>query len=522
MDESQALRLADGTACLQAALEYLSMGWSVLALCPHDHVGIDRVVPKHSKNCASRGKRPWHTWTEYQTQLPTEEEVSQWWRSVPNSNVGLALGPVSGLIRIDVEGESGEARLAELSKGDLPDTLEFTSGRDSGGRGLLYAIPAGVTLKTTYEKPKPNEELRLQAKGAQTVLPPSRHPSGRLYEWKEGHGPHDRKAAMAPAWLLKELADKAGANGKHRSSADWDAIFSGVTTGSRNDSAASLIGKILGDLKDIESQSSVKSVWQLIKLWNEKNDPPMDEAELKTVFASILRKETQTRQTEDSRAFETIVGNQIEVSVAQSTEKPNELPDCHLVIVESDPPEFRLRMPEWKDSPRLKDGYIILDSRQVRQWSSKGNGIPQAAWDQAFILVTPVMKGWSKPGGNLEALKQIATYLKVAPERQRELYIVGFIYRYLAAAKEVKVSEDGSEKWSSSGSPTIAKDGTTWFKLANLRQAIGFAREDFSIKDATRIMESAGVKTGVINNSRWWKVSKDVFNQMGKQTEEMG
>src|SRR5262249_43822834 len=164
-------RREDGAACLAAALDFLARGVSVLALCPPDHVGVARVSKGHGKGCGSPGKRPWHTWKEFQDRLPTVAEVKGWWQQLPNSNFGAALGPVSGMVRIDREGEAAERQLQEISGGDLPPTWEFKSGRADGtGRGLLYAIPDGVVFKTTPQFLQ-DGELRFQAKGAQTVLP---------------------------------------------------------------------------------------------------------------------------------------------------------------------------------------------------------------------------------------------------------------------------------------------------------------------------------------------------------------
>ena len=64
-----------------------------------------------------------------------EEEINRLWRQNCQSNIGLALGPVSGLIRVDADGETGNRLLEEVSGGDLPDTLEFTSGQP-GSRGM--------------------------------------------------------------------------------------------------------------------------------------------------------------------------------------------------------------------------------------------------------------------------------------------------------------------------------------------------------------------------------------------------
>src|SRR5262245_29442675 len=123
------------------------MGWSPLALCPPDHAGC---TPQHVAGCASPGKRPWPKWKAYQDACPQADEVRRWYRQLPNSNVGACLGPVSGIVRADIDGERGAELLRIKSGGDLPPTLEFTSG--GSGSGMLFAIPEGVTLKTTSDK----------------------------------------------------------------------------------------------------------------------------------------------------------------------------------------------------------------------------------------------------------------------------------------------------------------------------------------------------------------------------------
>jgi hypothetical protein len=193
--------LADGAACLEHALAYARLGWSVLCLCPPDHVGVGKA---HGAGCGAWGKRPvgdGGRWKERQTTPATGPEVRAWWRVQPNANVGMALGPVSGVVRLDVEGDAAEARLAEVSGGDLPVTPEFASGK---GRGLLYGLPEGVEARTGVEG-LADGELRVQGLGAQTVLPPSRHRTGRPYAWLPGRAPWECAVAPAPGWLLERL-----------------------------------------------------------------------------------------------------------------------------------------------------------------------------------------------------------------------------------------------------------------------------------------------------------------------------
>jgi hypothetical protein len=274
LDQQQ--RLADGAACLAAALDYRSRGWSALANCCADHGGMGKG---HGKSCKSPGKRPWHKWKEFEDRLPTEDELRSWWRQRPQSNVGIALGPVSGLVRVDVDGAAGEDKLRELSGGDLPDTLEFTSGRDNGGRGLLYAIPPGVNLKTTIQKPnEPKTELRFQAKGAQTVLPPSRHPSGSLYAWKPGHGPGEIEPAPMPAWLVEQLrADDR----QPRRTAAPPANGAKLHEGTRNDT---LFRRACGMRAKGWSAAAIRAA--LLAENEEKCDPPLDRDEVEGIAQS--------------------------------------------------------------------------------------------------------------------------------------------------------------------------------------------------------------------------------------------
>jgi hypothetical protein len=122
------------------------------------------------------------------------------WARNANAGVGIALGPVSGLVGVDVGGTAGEGLLAALAGGDLPDTLEVLT--PGGGRRLLYAIPAGVRLpRAEGEGYAAHEELRLLAHGRHTVLPPS--PG---CDWVAGHRPGDIPPAPCPPWLLDLLA----------------------------------------------------------------------------------------------------------------------------------------------------------------------------------------------------------------------------------------------------------------------------------------------------------------------------
>jgi hypothetical protein len=182
--------------CLKAALSYLGRGWAALAVCPPD---LRDVPTFHRATCSKPGKRPLGPWKAWQARLPTLDEVVGQWDLVPAANVGIVLGPVSGLVGVDVDGEEGERILGELSGGDLPRTLAFTTGR---GRRLLYAIDRDGDIPTRTLSGR-GGEVKVLAAGTLTVMPPSRHASGKRYRWLRRRGPGDVWAAWAPEWLLR-------------------------------------------------------------------------------------------------------------------------------------------------------------------------------------------------------------------------------------------------------------------------------------------------------------------------------
>ncbi len=183
--------------CLAAALDYLRRGWSVIPLCPSGH---EEVSGAHEKGCARPGMQPLWDWQAYQQRRARPHELHVLWGRNRHQNVGIVLGPVSGLVGVDVDGSAGEQLLQQLSRGDLPPTLEFTT--PAFGRRLLYrwpeaGIPAPPENSTLDRLP-----VRLLGPGAYTVAPPSRHQVGGACAWVKGRGPNDIEPAPCPWWLL--------------------------------------------------------------------------------------------------------------------------------------------------------------------------------------------------------------------------------------------------------------------------------------------------------------------------------
>jgi hypothetical protein len=81
---------------LNAALNYAERGWPVLPLWPGKKTPLGKLVPNGHKD-ATTG----------------EATIKQWWGRYPSANVGIRVGPESGLFVIDVESTEGHKEKAE-------------------------------------------------------------------------------------------------------------------------------------------------------------------------------------------------------------------------------------------------------------------------------------------------------------------------------------------------------------------------------------------------------------------------
>ena len=277
-------RLERQKLTLQSALEYARIGLPIIPLCPPDHAGMNNT---HRSMCKSPGKTPLiRDWTHKSS--TAGDEVKAWFNKNPNLNVGLVLGNADefNLVGIDVDGPEGEQILQEMSKGVLPNTWEFTTGK---GRRLIYALPEGAeSKKSTHKGMEKENELALLASGQQTVMPPSVHATGRLYEWLPGKSPWDADIADAPQWLLNRVLLTDTAEGEVPpqtvSTDDWNKK---VQQGERNNHLTKLAGSLIARRNIPKEQ-----ILAFVQTWNRTNcDPPLPDDEIQIMVENLHRSE---------------------------------------------------------------------------------------------------------------------------------------------------------------------------------------------------------------------------------------
>ena len=129
-----------------------------------------------------------------------------WWTKCPKANIAIALGKVSGLVVIDVDGPQGAELLEKLL-----DKYEFTlnpkwfveTGRADGGRHYYFSYPPNVSVPTRKIK-----GLEVRSDGTYVVVPPSIHSRARSIDGGIFHPEATLMSYRSASSILQSLARK--------------------------------------------------------------------------------------------------------------------------------------------------------------------------------------------------------------------------------------------------------------------------------------------------------------------------
>ncbi len=284
----------------RAADDYARRGWPVLPI----HRADDRSCSCGRANCHSPAKHP-RTRQGLNDATVELSKIDGWWRRWPHANVGIRTGEVTGIVVLDIDPRhKGDESLDRLisQHGELPATVEALTG--GGGRHFVFQHPGQVIRNRANLRPG----IDVRGDGGYIVAPPSIHISGGAYAWKPGHAPSDLDPAPLPAWLLDVMTratTEAGPPSGPASPANqsrserlieaalrYVAKAKGVPEGRRNNSAFNLAGHLAAIQTDDGQRLEEAQIFDLLRMWNHKNRPPLAEDELARVASSALRNGT--------------------------------------------------------------------------------------------------------------------------------------------------------------------------------------------------------------------------------------
>ena len=259
---------------LQAAIEYASRGWHIFPVYEIKPTGICACG---KEDCARPGKHP-RTRHGVKDATIDGKVIRSWWSTWPEANIGVACGPISGLLVIDIDETRGRDLLED--KGDIPDTVTQHTG--GGGEQLLFRHPDNHKIKNSV-RPFPGVDIR--AEGGYIIVPPSIHAAGSLYEWDDFLG-LDTSLADPPAWLLELLPAKGSAKSKPKPEAD-ELLTAGTKEGHRNDDLFRYGCQL------INKGNTTAEIRTLVSIAAKRSTPPLSDQETAKIIESVERYRVQ-------------------------------------------------------------------------------------------------------------------------------------------------------------------------------------------------------------------------------------
>jgi hypothetical protein len=254
---------------LEAATFYAALGWPVLPIWP---------IRGGSCSCGEGacehpGKHPVgslapHSFKDATTDLRTLEA---WAAQVPDLNLAIATGDLSGIFVLDIDPRHGgdvSLELLEEEFGRLPDTVEVHTG--GGGRHLYFKTEPGLGSSTGRAGPG----LDIKANGGYVLVPPSNHISGGRYIFEVSSHAGNVEPAAAPPWLLEKI--RAPERGPAAP------VGPSIPAGGRNDTLTSLAGTMRRRGMDEAAIAAALLVEN-----EQKCDPPLPEAEVRAIAKSV-------------------------------------------------------------------------------------------------------------------------------------------------------------------------------------------------------------------------------------------
>jgi hypothetical protein len=401
-----------GIASLASA--YVARGWKLVRL--YGVVQPAVCTCQKGADCATPGKHPaggngWHL-----TATSDEEEVLSWFDSGRPVNIGLLLGPKSGVIDVELDGEEAAEAWRELGLGEIW-TPTYTAGR---GPHRLFRwsedLPA-VAVKKVH-----GIEVRIgnDGRAAQSVLPPSMHHTGKLYEWVPGMSPEEVELQPLPEKLVNLLWNDDG-NGRRLSvrTPARAVLQRPVPEGERNNElyrfAVAEAFRCGPNLDDPREQQDLLLKVRAVNAIQCK--PPMADSEVVALYRNAIGYVRKTHAAgmdaevalqvaekegppappgpcEKSKATRGVQKEFTETGLSFTPIDPDSDPEWgpgewHLTVVHSDPLEYRLHVPAWKPLTPQGTGNVSLS---VDQYCSA----PKVA--RAVLAATGTVMLDAKPG----------------------------------------------------------------------------------------------------------------------------
>ena len=477
-------RVTHADEVLREAMSYVSMGWQV--------VPCHGVLPDGRCTCGSAhagsakrtiGKHP--LLSEWQKKpVDTEEDCYEIVDRLPMGNIGVLLGPGSGVIDIEYDDELGKATAERLGLSGLA-TPTYRSGES--GRSIHRLFAWTDRLPKSASRKIEGLEVRIggDGRGSQSILPPSRHWAGGRYEWLHGLSPSEVSPLPVPESVMMLLAGGSREDifGHGESLARRDDEIHGrsiiertsIGEGERNDAlfrGACRLARQWAGLDRAEIQADFVEWLRAMNAW--KMSPPLEIEEVDRIAAGAIHYATRTPGTAATAPGRdmTRLDEGAVVVAAEAAERARgdsgKIPQTwldhgltmeggvygpgnwSLTVVDSDPPIYRIHVPAWIEWTPDRTGDVCVDHETYQSPARMASAVMAAT--RVIYLAGPDWKAiWTGAKKQPSLLRQLllnCTRLPAPIEMQVWATPAEYLLRQIDAAPIGEVpDETGAPVW---------------------------------------------------------------------------
>lgn len=225
---------------------------------------LKQYTPNGGVDGKPTGKEPVvMNWQSLQARMPNEAERTSWKLFHRNGNIGLPLGPQSGLIAIDVDTDDPKVI------GLLNQVLPPSPWRRIGQKGfvLIYKYDGQPIIRIKYkdEQGKSQSLVEMLGAGSQIVLPPSIHPkTAQPYYANRNLVDVLDEVRSLPPNIEQILRDALMQAGLAVASSTHGAVTDYKSTGNRDNSVVSMAGLFARDV--IKGEKTLKEACEQIEV----------------------------------------------------------------------------------------------------------------------------------------------------------------------------------------------------------------------------------------------------------------
>ncbi len=255
----------------------------------------------------------------------------------------------------------------------------------------------------------------------------------------------------------------------------WKETIQGVSEGDRNTRMTSFAGKLFNIIGDIDDQDGGFLVLQYMLLVNEKNDPPLEESEVRNSWQSIWKKERATRAgleagLEAEKMFDD--QNHEILSEEGSVDKKMELVSNYLGGIPIK--EITKRGKQKSEYAfELQDGAMIVVGSILDQRAVRKAVLDATSGDNAKVVPMMKMDRWNRLCGKIA---ELAREIEM-PDAERKEHVLECLQHYL---NRTSVLPEGQWKGALNDGSPFKRSGLLYVNVAHFFSGVRF---EANIKD---------------------------------------